>query len=127
MKAMRNVLIGFIVGLAIGFIPMYLNYSAAEGERVRLSEELAISEAHSRMALLMVRVVEGEWGPAGPASTAAFDAVDHALETVEDPEAQRRLTTAANARDDVTAAIAVGDDTVTEDVRRLVMMLGASL
>lgn len=127
MKTAQNILIGFILGLAVGFVPSYLNLREARAELEDLRPRAAVSEVHSRLGILLARVEGGEWRPAAAASTEAFDRVQALLETAEDPDLKRRLLTASQARDEVTAAIAAGDPVAAGDVRRLVLLLGESL
>ena len=107
MKTLRNILIGFVVGLAVGFVPSYMNWRAARTVIDDIEPRFAISEVHSRLSILYAYTEAGQWNPAGTASTEAFDAVDSLLDTVEDPETKRRLLTAAQSRDEITAGVAV--------------------
>ena len=127
MKTLRNILIGFILGLAVGFVPSYMNWRAARSVIDEIEPRLAISDAHSRLAILYAHTEAGDWNPAGKASTEAFDAVDGLLDTVEDPQTKRRLLTAAQSRDEITAGVAVADGKVVSDLRRLVLLLAESL
>lgn len=127
MKTARNVLIGFLIGLAAGFIPSYMSLREVRAELDELRPKAAVSDVHSKLSVLLARVDGGEWGPAAAASTAAFDAVNRLAESTEDPDLKRRLLTASQSRDEITAAIAAGDPIVEGDVRRLVLLLAESL
>ena len=138
---MRLFLVGFvalIVGLLAGWTPAYLQLrdveaqAAANEERLQadLSEaqrKLAVSSVHSRLAILLSEVREGNFEQAQRTSTTLYDQVDGTLASLPDGDDKRRLLTLKETRDEVTAKLAVGDESVAQPLERLFGLLRASL
>ena len=131
-------LVALIVGLLIGWTPLYLKLSDAEAQAIateeRLQSELALSQRrlaissiHSRLAILRMQVQTGELELAQQTSTALYDQIDGVLASIEDGDDKRRLLTLKETRDEVTAKLAVADATVLSTLDRLFTLLGASL
>lgn len=138
MTIFKYVLVALLVGASAGFIPMYLQLSdaqttAAETEE-RLTMELEASRAsltlssiHSQLGVLFLQVRESDFETARATSTALFNSIDEALETIENADDQRRLRTVMETRDQVTAALALNDPTIADTLERLLALLSASL
>lgn len=138
MRLFLTGLVALLVGLLAGWTPMYLRLQDAEtqaaateerlqGELAETQHKLAISQIHSRLAILLAEVREGSFEQAQHTSTRLYDQVDGALASLEDGDDKRRLLTLKETRDDVTAKLAVGDATVTQSLDRLFRLIGASL
>ena len=131
-------LVALVVGLIAGALPLYVRARNAEaqaaameerlqGELAQAQRALAISNVHSRLAILLSQVRRGEFEPAQRTSTDLYDRVDGALASLEDGDDKRRLLTLKETRDEVTAKLAVADVSVAQTLERLFDLLGASL
>lgn len=127
MSPVRVGIAALVLGLLIGFIPTYLQLRDADARVERLETQAALSDAHSRMAQLLLAAQEERWGDAQSASTPAFESVESALAYSGDPETSRRLLTASQARDEIVAGIATGDRQAVRSIRLIVDLLAKSL
>ena len=127
MKIAQWFLAAFLLGGLVGFVPMYLQYHEASATLAALEPAAAVSDAHSRMAQLLLAVRDEKWSDAQALSSAAFEAVEAAQAISTDPDTSRRLMTAAQARDEITAQIATGDRQSVQSIRRIVDLLTTSL
>lgn len=138
MKMFWTGLIALLVGLLFGFVPTWMKLrdtqaqQAASEQRLiaeldRARGKLTISDVHSQLGLLLVETRRGEFDEARRRSTRLFDAVARAVNEVEEPDARRRLMTIANARDEVTSALARGDERAAVSIERLFELLAGSL
>ncbi|MEZ5365877.1 MAG: hypothetical protein R2748_26980 [Bryobacterales bacterium] len=138
---MRLVLVGLVcllVGLLAGWAPAYFKQAEFEkqamateekllGEISEVQQKLAISQIHSKLAILESQVRKGDFSLAQATSTKLYDQIDGALTAIPEGDDKRRLLTIKDTRDDVTAKLAVGDSSVLETIDRLFTLLSASL
>jgi hypothetical protein len=138
MAIFKYVLAALLVGGAAGFIPMYLQLNDARSqaeatesrlimELVESKTDLAVSNLHSQLGVLLMQVRGADFDAARKTSTRLYNGIDDALEVVEDADDQRRLRTLVETRDQVTAALALNDGTVVETLDRLFGLLSASV
>jgi|GEM_PF-2292968 len=127
MSPARVGIAALVLGLLIGFVPTYLELRESGAQVEELLPQATLSDAHSRMTQLLLAAQDERWGDAQTAATRAFDAVETALATTKDPETSRRLMTASQARDEITAELATGDRQATRSIRRIVDLLANSL
>ena len=138
MKTFRNAAIALLAGALLGFVPTYLQLRDARAQGVAaeermqadisaLHERAVVSDVHSRLGLLLVRLQQGDFDGARSLSTRVFDDASQAADQVEDRDAKRRLATVGESRDSVTAGIAQSDPATTDTVSRLFELLGGSL
>jgi hypothetical protein len=138
MKTFAFVAAALLVGALAGYAPMYLNLRDARAqaeaaeqqltmERDLARQELAISNLHSRLGILLMQVRAADFAGARQTSTNLYDAVNAAIETSGDADDERRLRTIAETRDQVTAALALNDPAIEETIWRLFGLLSASL
>jgi hypothetical protein len=131
-------LVALIVGLLAGAAPLYLQLRAVESQAAEAEEQLqrqlaetqrnlAISDVHSRLAMLLMHVQRSEFTQAQQASTGLYDRVDGALASLEEGDDRRRLLTLKDTRDEVTAKLAVADASVAQTLERLFTLISASL
>lgn len=131
-------LVALLLGALAGWTPLYLQLRDTEaqaaatearlqGELAGAQRKLALSQIHSRLAILLAEVRAGELEQAQRSSTALYDQVDGVLASLEEGDDKRRLLTVKETRDEVTAKLAVGDATVMQPLERLFGLIGASL
>lgn len=138
MKVFQFVAAALLVGGAVGFIPTYLQLREAQTqaqtveqqltvERDEAQSRLRLSSIHSRLGILLTQVRRSEFEAARQTSTQMFDEVNAALEVTENADDQRRLQTIKQLRDQVTAALALNDPAVLNDLEQSFDLLSASL
>ncbi len=138
MKSVLFVLAAFVVGAIVGYVPASLELGEVQ-EQAQATEdqltaeledargELMMSSIHSKLGILWNRVRQADFESAGAVSTELFDEIDAALDHIDDPDDERRLRTAAEARDEITAALALTDPAIEETIERLFRLVSASL
>ena len=127
-----------LIGALAGYVPQYLELrdvrAQAEASEQQLTmerdlarEQLAISNLHSQLGVLLMQVRAADFTTARETSTKVFDGVAAAIESVGNADDERRLRTIAESRDQVTAALALNDPAIEETIWRLFGLLSASL
>lgn len=138
MKTFLVALVALLVGALAGYAPMYLNLREARAqaeaaeqqltmERDQARQELAVSNLHSRLGILLMQVRAADFAGARQTSTKLYDGVNAAIEASANADDERRLRTIAETRDQVTAALALNDPAIEETIWRLFELLSASL
>ena len=138
MKTFVFVAAALLIGALAGYLPMYLNLRDARAqaeateqqltmERDQARQELAISNVHSRLGILLMQVRAADFAAARETSTNFYDGVNAAIEATANADDERRLRTVAETRDQVTAALALNDPAIEETIWRLFGLLSASL
>jgi hypothetical protein len=138
MKTLAFVVGALLIGALGGYAPMYLNLrdvrAQAEAkeqqltmERDQARKELAISNLHSQMGVLLTQIRSSDFAAARGTSTKLYDGVRAAIESTENTDDERRLRTIAETRDQVTAALALNDPAIEATIWPLFGLLSASL
>lgn len=138
MKTFAFVVAALLIGALGGYVPAYLELrdvraqsEAAEQqltmERDQARRELAISNLHSQLGVLLTQVHSSDFAAARETSTKLYDGVGAAIESTENADDERRLRTVVETRDQVTAALALNDPAVEETIWNLFGLLSASL
>ena len=138
MRLLKAALVAFFVGLLVAGIPLYLELRNAESavvttqnrlteETTRLERELAMSNLHSDLGLLLFRVEQGDFERARQVSTRVFNQADALAAQIENADDRRRIQTLVQQRDAITSGLATGDASTTEALRRLYELLSTSV
>jgi hypothetical protein len=138
MKTFAFVAVALLVGALAGYAPMYIDLRDARAqaeaaeqqltiERDQARQELAISDLHSKLGILLMQVRAADFAGGRQTSTKLYDGVNAAIEVSGDADDERRLRTIAETRDQVTAALALNDPAIEETIWRLFGLLSASL
>lgn len=138
MKPFVLVVGALLIGALAGYLPQYLELrdvrAQAEANEQQLTmerdlarEQLALSNLHSQLGVLLMQVRAADFTTARETSTKVFDGVAAAIESVGNADDERRLRTIGESRDQVTAALALNDPTIEETIWRLFGLLSASL
>ena len=138
MKTFAFIAGALLIGALAGYAPMYLELrevrAQAEATEQQLTMErdlarrqLAMSNVHSQMGVLLIQIRTSDFAAARGTSTKLYDGVSEAIESSENADDERRLRTILETRDQVTAALALNDPAIEETVWRLFGLLSASL
>lgn len=138
MKTAAFVIGAFLIGALAGYAPMYLQLRDARAqaqaseqqltmERDQLRKELAISNLHSQLGVLLTQIRRSDFNAARATSTRFYDGVNAAIESTDNTDDERRLRTIAETRDQVTAALALNDPAIEATIWPLLELLSASL
>lgn len=138
MKTLGFVVGALLVGALAGYAPLYLQLrdvrAQAEAtqqqltmERDQARKDLAMSNLHSQMGVLLTEIRASNFAAARTTSTKLYDGVSAAIESTGNTDDERRLRTIAETRDQVTAALALNDPAIEETIWSLFGLLSASL
>lgn len=138
MKTFAFVVGAFLIGALAGYAPLYWELRDVRAqaettaqqltmERDEARKELAISNLHSQMGVLLAQIRNSDFAAARGTSTKLYDSVRAAIEATENADDERRLRTIAETRDQVTAALALNDPAIEQTIWPLFGLLSASL
>jgi predicted histidine transporter YuiF (NhaC family) len=127
-----------IVGLLIGFVPVYWQSREAErrlqqstenleSQLARSNEQLRMSLLQGELGTLLIDVQRQNFGEAGSRSSAFFNALSQTAETTQNNQTKDKLAAIDKYRDSITSGIAKADPETAKTLQQLYLDLGSAV
>jgi hypothetical protein len=121
---MRNVtflLVLFLAGLLVGFIPQYLKARDLKRQVDVCNAAYQLGEVRRSAALTYVAATQLNYGTATTYAHRFFDQVRQLASTTSDPSGRSMLSDVLASRDKITADLAKGDPQVVNELQPIVL------
>jgi len=133
MNRLKLFLVALVLGLLVGFVPIYLNSRGAsqqaaatqqrlEADVAALQGRVGLLQLHSQLGMLLREVEQQNFGQAKLRSTRFFDSLSEAASASEG-NVREELVAIGMSRDQVTSGIAQADAEVIVKLRDIYVKL----